>query len=203
MSALCLVKAQVLPKSITVSYIPQSVWVDVMLKKRQINEKLLSDVEPAFKEKQNVSSANFCKELALFCEGYLKSAVNLYTRQLSSGVLAVSVEYFAYLLRLLLEATADMGAIDMYVDIRNIVAISFKFDSTRIDDDKVRRMFKIAMKAGFVCARNEEVFLLETALHQDRCLDVRANNGLYLYRVLQWIIFESTPAPIPNKRKKI
>ena len=173
-----------------------------MLKKRQINERYLSNVEPAFKAKQNVSSANFSKELELFCEGYLKGAVNLYIRQLASGVLAVSIEYFAYLLRLLLEATADMGAIDVYVDIRNIVAISFKFDSTRIDDDKVRKMFKVAMKAGFVCARNEEVFLLETALHQDRCLDVRANNGLYLYRVLQGIIFESVPAPVPNPHKR-
>ena len=173
-----------------------------MLKKRRINDKLLSDLEPMLKEKQNVSTASFCKELTLFCDGYLKGAINLYTRQLSLGVLSVSVEYFAYFLRLLLEATANIGTIDMYVDMRNIAAISFKFDSSVIDDDLVRRMFKIAMQAGFICARNEEVLLLETAIHQDRRLDIRANNSLYFYRVLQEIILENEPVVVPKKRSK-
>lgn len=173
-----------------------------MLKKKKINEKFLSELEPTLKEKQNVSSASFCKELELFSEGYLKGAVNLYTRQLSSGVLAVSLEYFAYLLRLLLEATAGIGAIDMYVDMRNIAAISFKLNTTLIDDDSMRRMFKVAMQAGFICARNEEVFLLETALHQDRCLDVRANNSLHFYRILKEIMFESEPVVVPKKHIK-
>lgn len=174
-----------------------------MLKRRKINEKFLADCQPSLKEKQNTSTACFCKELTLFCDGYLKGAINLYTRQLMSGVLSISLEYFAYFLRLLLEATAGIGAVDMYVDMRNIAAISFKFDSTVIDDDLVRRMFKVAMRAGFICARNEEVLLLETAIHQDRCLAVRANNSLYFYRVLEKIILGGDDAPVPKKARKI
>ena len=173
-----------------------------MLKRRKINEKFLADTQPSLKEKQNTSTGNFCKELELFSDGYLRGAVNLYTRQVSSGVLSISLEYFAYFLRLMLEATANIGSIDMYVDIRNIAAISFKFDSTLINDDLVRRLFKVAMRAGFICARNEEVLLLETAIHQDRCLAIRANNSLHFYRILEAIILKSEDANITKRAKK-
>ena len=174
-----------------------------MLKKRRINQRLLQDRQPMLREKQNISTVTFCKELELFCDGYLKGAVNLYTRQINAGVLSVSLEYFAYFLKLLLEAIAGIGAVDMYVDMREVAAVTLKFDSTIIDDDIVRRMFKIAIRAGFVCARNEEVILLEVAIHKDRCVTVSANNSLHFYRVLREIVLKSENSPIPNIADKI
>ena len=160
-----------------------------MLRKRRINEKHLPDYYPTLKEKRTTDTDIFCKEFTLFCKEYLSGAVNLYTRQLAVGALSVSAEYFAYFLKMLLEATAGIGAVDVYVDMRNVAAITVKLDTTLIDDDMIRKMFKAAMRAGFACARNEEVLLLEAAIHKSRCLNVRANNSLRFYRILREVIF--------------
>ncbi len=164
-----------------------------MLKLRKIDRKYLPEYYPILKKKQTISTAAFCKEFSLFCNEYLKGAIHLHVKQLQVGALSVSTEYFAYFLKLLLKATAGIGAIDMYIDMRNVAAITFKFNTTSIDDDSTRRMFKIAMLAGFACARNEEVILLETAIHPSRYLEVCANNSLHLYDIFKQIILEEEP----------
>ena len=173
-----------------------------MLKRRKITRRILSNYQPSLKEKRNTSTVLFCRELKLFGDGYLKGAINVYTSELKIGVLAVSLEYFAYFLKLLLEVTANLGAIDMYVHMRDVAAITIIFDSSVIDDDIVRRMFKVAMKAGFVCARNEEVILLETAIHQDRLLEISSRNSLHFYRILRKIIVDGVDSS-NLKRDKI
>ena len=119
------------------------------MRRRKIDTRTISPRRPSLTLKENVSAYLFAQSLARFADEYLRAAMKLSVTGTSHGVISVSLEDTAYMLRLMVEYGGETSVLETSLNIDGRLTLDTHFPSGLPSIEDLSLIAKAARVAGF------------------------------------------------------
>lgn len=119
------------------------------MRRRKIDTRTISPRRPSLTLKENVSAYIFANSLERFASEYLRAAIKLTVTGSSHGVINLSLEDTAYMLRLMVEYGGETSVLETRMNIGEHLTLDTYFPSGLPCIDDLSIIAKAARTAGF------------------------------------------------------
>ena len=119
------------------------------MKRRKIDTRTISERRPSLTLKENAGAVLFAKSLERFANEYLRAAMRVSVSGHSTGVISVSLENAAYMLRLFVEYGGCDAVLDADITINEHITIDVRFPLGLPKMEELAYIAKAARSAGF------------------------------------------------------
>lgn len=159
------------------------------MRRRKIDTRTISPRRPSLTLKENVNAYIFANSLERFTSEYLRAAIKLSVTGTSYGVINVSLEDTAYMLRLMVEYGGETSVLETSLNIDGHMTLDTYFPHGLPSIEDLSLIAKAARAAGFFFEVRGSRLICRTKITVTGRVPVYANSSDRIYLCLIDIFF--------------